>query len=99
MDSEEVDIRVQMPSHLKALMSDAQLYGWARTRAFHRVWLNQLEQGRCTWFNEEAKMQFRQTLVWHRARSSPCRAFNQGKCDYQVFQGNLQHICAYCLRQ
>ena len=27
MDSKEADIRVQMASHLKALMSDAQLYG------------------------------------------------------------------------
>ena len=51
MDSKEADIRVQMASHLKALMSDAQLYGWERTRAFHGVWLKQLEQGRCTWFD------------------------------------------------
>ena len=43
MDSEEEDIRVQMTSYLKSLMSDAQLYGWEFTRAFHRVWLNQLE--------------------------------------------------------
>ena len=40
MDSEEADIRVQMASHLKALISDAQLYGWESTRALHRVWLN-----------------------------------------------------------
>ena len=47
MDSEEADIRIQMASHLKGLMSDAQYYGWDCTRAFHGVWLNQLEQGRC----------------------------------------------------
>ena len=70
MDSKEVDIRRQMASHLKALMSDAQLYGWKCTRAFHVVFCNQLEQGRCTWFDEEAKMQFRRTLVWHPAHSS-----------------------------
>ena len=40
MDSEEADIRVQMASHLKGLISDAQLYGWDRTRPFHWVWLN-----------------------------------------------------------
>ena len=28
----EMAIRVQMVSHLKALMSNAQLYGWERTR-------------------------------------------------------------------
>ena len=71
MDSEEADIRVQMASHLKGLMSDAQLYGWHRTRAFHGIWLNQVEQGRCTRFDEEAKMQFCRMLIWHPAHSSP----------------------------
>ena len=35
MDSEEADIRVQMASSLKGLMSDAVLYGWDLTGAFH----------------------------------------------------------------
>ena len=48
MDREEADIRVKMAPHLKGLMSDAQLYGWDRTRAFHVVLLNQPEKGRCT---------------------------------------------------
>ena len=71
MESEEADIRVQIASHLKGLMSDVQLYGWDRSREFHGVWLIQLEQGRCTWFDEEAKIQFRRTLIWHPAHSSP----------------------------
>ena len=62
MGSEEADIRVQMASHLKALMSDAQLYDWEHTRAFHGVWLNQLEQGKCTWFDVGANLQFRRTF-------------------------------------
>ena len=57
MDSEKADIRDQLASHLKCLMSDAQLYVWDRRRAFHGVWLNQLEQGRCTGFGEGAQMQ------------------------------------------
>ena len=60
-----------MGAHPKDLISDAQLYGWDRTRAFHGVWLNQLEQGRCIWFDEDDKMQFHRTLVWHLDRQSP----------------------------
>ena len=71
MGSEEVDIRVEMASYIKALMSDAQFYGWECTNAFHRVWLKQLEKGRCTWFDEEATLQFCRTLIWHPACSSP----------------------------
>ena len=67
MDSEEADIRVHMASHLKSLMADAQLYRWEHIRAFHGMWLNQLEQERCTWFNEDAKMQFHWMLIWERA--------------------------------
>ena len=63
MDREAEDIKVRMSAHRKALMSDAQLYSWEHTRACYGVWLNQLEQGRCTLFDEEPKIQFRQTLI------------------------------------
>ena len=56
MDSEERPIRKKMVAHLKALMSDAQLYGWDRARTFYGVWLNQLR--------------FRRALVWHLAPPS-----------------------------
>ena len=46
VDSEETDIKVTMAAYTNDLRSDAQLYSWERTRAFHGVWLNQLEQGR-----------------------------------------------------
>ena len=92
MDSEEADIRVQMDSHLKALMSDAQLYGWKCTRAFHGVWLNQLEQGRCTLFDEEAKLQFHRMLVWHLARTYQCHQdITQDQAEAQP--GKLQCYC------
>ena len=52
-------------------MSDAELYGWDQVRTFHGVWLNQLEQGQCTWMDEEEKLRFCRALVWHPAPSSP----------------------------
>ena len=58
-------IRQKMVTHLKDLMSDAQLYGWDRFRTFQCVWLNQLEQWRCTWMDEE-KLTFCRAMVWHK---------------------------------
>ena len=46
-------IKERMAAHLEDLMSDAKLYGWEWTRAFHGVWFNQLEQGRSTWHDED----------------------------------------------
>ena len=71
MDTEEASIKAKMSAHLKYLMSDTQLYSWEHTRAFHGIWLNQLEQDRCTWFDEEAKLQFHRSIVWHSACTSP----------------------------
>ena len=52
-------------------MSDDQQYGWDRARTFHGVWLNQLEQGHCTWMDKVEKLKFYRALVWHPASSSP----------------------------
>ena len=71
MDAEEGLIRQKMSSHLKDLMSNAQLYGWDRARTFHGVWLNQLKQGHCTSIDEVEKLKFGNALVWHPASSSP----------------------------
>ena len=128
INTEEAGIKAKMYTHLNDLMSNAQLYGWKRTWNFHWVWLNQFEQGRCTWLDEEAKPQFCRSLIWHLARTSPscpnisrtsrrtrqhrnqasynaaakpgtnrCKAFNEGKCDKQMTNASLQHICSYCL--
>ena len=59
MEGEEGPIRQKMATHLNELMSDAELYGWA----FHSIWLNQLEQGQCTWIGDEEKLRFRWALV------------------------------------
>ena len=67
MDSEVSDHKVKMAAYLKDLISDAQLYCWDRIQAFHGFWLNQLQQGRCTCFDEDIKMQFHRSLIWHPA--------------------------------
>ena len=71
MDTEERLIRQKMSSHLKDLMSDAQPYRWDWVRTFHGVWLNQLQQGHCTWMNGVEKLKFCRALVWHPASSFP----------------------------
>ena len=71
---EERAIKERMATNLEDLMSDAELYGWEGTRAFHTVWLNQLEQGRNTWHDKE-KLIFRWALVWHPAPLSPSTIF------------------------
>ena len=44
MRSEKETIRAKMASHLEELIGDTKLYGWENVRAYHGVWLNQLEQ-------------------------------------------------------
>ena len=61
---------MKMATHLKDLTSDSQLYGWKHARAFHGVWLNQLKQGKCTWFDKEVKLQFCTSLIWHPVHTS-----------------------------
>ena len=48
-------------------MADIELYGWDKVRAFHTVSLNQMEQGRASWDNQEATLRLRRALVWHPA--------------------------------
>ena len=45
MRGEKEGVRAKMASHLEDLMGDSELYGWERVRAYHGVWLNQVEQG------------------------------------------------------
>ena len=56
MEGEEMTIKERIASHLQELMSDAELYGWECTRAFHSILLNQLKQGRCTWVYDDEKL-------------------------------------------
>ena len=70
MEGEKSVVKPHMACHLQALMVDMELYRWNRVRTFHAVWLNQLEQGRVTWGDEEAKRRFRWTLIWHQAMTT-----------------------------
>ena len=65
MNSEDSVIRAKMIQHLEKLMGDVGLHRWEHVRAYHGVWLNQLEQRRFTWDDVEAKLRFRTALVWH----------------------------------
>ena len=56
--------RQVMLNHLKELMADASIYGWEPVRAYHGVWLQQLENRRAEWHNTEFKLEFRRALVW-----------------------------------
>ena len=56
MATEKLSFHPLMAQHLHDLMGDAELYGWELVRAFHSIWLQQLEQGRVIWVDEDAKI-------------------------------------------
>ena len=51
--------------HLKDLMADTEVYGWATVHAYHAVWLQQIENGRAQWMDVDAK------LASHARRAKP----------------------------
>ena len=80
MELEQGPVKKLMSTHLQDLMSDTQWYGWDKVRTFHGVWLNQIEQGRCTWTDKEEKLNFRRALVWHPTSTSlPAPPMNRGR--------------------
>ena len=48
MAIQKPDVMALMSSHLTELMADTELYGWEAVKAFHAIWLHQMEQGRAT---------------------------------------------------
>ena len=60
---ENLAVHPLMVQHLQELMWDAELYSWEPTRSLHAVWLQQLEQGRVTLADEDAKVKLRRALV------------------------------------
>ena len=46
-------------------MADVELYVWEPVRAFHAVWLQQLEQGCVTWADKEVMLKYRGAFKWH----------------------------------
>ena len=87
MSAEDNSTKAKMLQHLDELMGDVDLYRLERVCTYHSVWLNQIQQGRYTWDDNEAKLQFRRVLVWHvpipaaatasssgAAKHTPCKA-------------------------
>ena len=60
----------KMMQHLEEIMGDVDLYGWEHVNAYHGVWLNQLEQGRFTLNDTDAKLKFFRALVWYAATAT-----------------------------
>ena len=56
MSAEDNSTRSKMLQHLDELICDVDLYSWKCIHAYHGVWLNQIEQGRYTGDDNEAKM-------------------------------------------
>ena len=65
INTQDSSVKRKMGDHLKDLMADAEMYRWEKMRAFHGVWMNQIEQGWCTWQDDEEKLKFRWALVWY----------------------------------
>ena len=63
-----------MAVHLEELMSDCNLYGLEKVRAYHAVWLNQIKQEQLSWDDTEEKLRFCWALVWHSATSTSMAA-------------------------
>ena len=59
MNSEDIQVKAQMTQHQEELMEDMDPCGWERVCDYHGAWLNQLEQGRCTWGDVEHKLKMR----------------------------------------
>ena len=74
MEGENKAIRSNMASRFKELMSDSELYGWDKVRTHNTVWLNQLEQGRVCWDDDEGKLSFQHVLFWHPVTTSTTQA-------------------------
>ena len=86
MRNEKDSVRAKMASHLDELMDDVGLYSWDKVRAYHTVWLNQIEQKHANWEKDE-KMRFQHGFIlplttlaqeappvqWHQAPESSTR--------------------------
>ena len=83
MRGEKEAVRAKMASHLEELMGESTLYSCERVRAYHGVWINQLEQGQASWENEEEKVRFRCALISHLATSASAAPFTSAASGTQ----------------
>lgn len=59
LDTVKQRVKEALLKHLRGLMADAAIYGWQAARAYHVVWLQQLENGPADWDETECKLEFR----------------------------------------
>ena len=54
METKKLDVHPLIAQHLQELVVDVELYIWDPVKAFHAMWLQQLEYGRVTRADEDA---------------------------------------------
>ena len=59
-----------MVLHLEEIMEDTNVYGWDKVQAFHAAWMNQMEQCRCKWADDQNHLKMRRALVLHATMNS-----------------------------
>ena len=59
----DTQLKDHMVSHLEELMEDTDAYGWDKVRGFHAAWMNQMEQCRCEWGEEDQKLKMKRALI------------------------------------
>ena len=64
METVKPSLKPIMAKHLKELIADAEIYGWAPVRAYHAVRLQQIENSQAQLLDADVKLQFRRVLVW-----------------------------------
>ena len=94
MDSQDSSIKDRMAEHLKNLMYDIEMYGWEIIRAFHGVWRNQIEQGHCTWLDDDQKLSSTGPWFGIHPLLTPRAGGHQNLSEDRPVQGSLQ-----CLSQ
>ena len=90
-----------MSKHLKDLMSDSEVYGWAPVCTYYTVWLQQIEKGRAKWTDSDAKLEFCRALMWH-AKSAPAnQAPKEACCSQRQHDSHhkARHSCIHFLQQ
>ena len=80
---------IKLP-HLQELMEDAEANGGEPVRAYHTVWLQQLEQGRASWSDEDHKMKYCRALAWYHVMATPPPPFCQNRQQPQPAPGKAQ---------
>ena len=81
-----------MAIHSEKLMSDSDFYRWETVRAYHRIWLNQQEQGKLTWEDTDEKLKLCWALVWHLATSNSMAALTSTSAGDKKYP---KPTCAY----